>query len=183
MAYFTKEDVKELIGKTGTDDDTFIDKLILQVTDEVNNRTGRLFEVASTAARFFDAIENVDGRLLLFNTWAADDPTLVTNGDGVVVAEDDYKLYGDGRNNAVPFHSLELKSDSGLSWVFTEDKEEAIEVKAKWAYSETPPLDLKGAMVRLCAYYLRTRKEKQDALPVWVYKTIDRYAAPFQIVS
>lgn len=183
MAYFTKADVKLLIGIIGTNDDVFLDDdLIPGVIDDVEKRTGRLFVEPVTAEMGHNAIKDVDGLKLFLLDWATE-ITSVTNGDGVVVAAGDRVSIGEGRLNTAPFYEIHLKSGSGLSWQPGSSPEGAIVVDAKWAYSADVPSDLNNAMIRLCSFRFLTRKEKDDKLPRWVDETIDRYSMPFKVIS
>lgn len=181
MVYFTKEDVKTSIGKTDIIDDDFIDDLIEEVSRDTDRITGRVYEAPALADLGHHAEDDVDGLTLFLKEWATEIET-VTNGDGVEVAEADYVLIGEGTQNGLPYVEIVLKRGAGISWEFDESPEEAIVINAKWAFSVTPPNDLKRAMIRKTVYLLLTRKEKLDALPVWVDQIIDRYAAPFKVV-
>ncbi len=181
MAYFLKADVKTSIGKTDIVDDDFIDDLIEEVSRDTDRITGRVYEAPALADLGHHAENDVYELTLFLKEWATEIDT-VTNGDGVVVAATDYVLTGEGTQNGLPFVEIVLKRGSGLSWTFSESPEEAIVINAKWAFSVTPPEDLKRAMIRKTVYLLLTRKEKLDALPVWVDQIIARYAAPFKVV-
>ena len=182
MAYLVKADIKEYLGKSGTEDDVFIDKLILTCIDEFEKRTGKIFIDPGETNALLHGENNVDGRELLFDTWASGTLSTVTNGDGVVVSSADYTILGDGINNTSPFYGIVLTQDSGLSWVWEDTPEEAISVKADWSFSQDVPKDINDAMIMWVIHRLRTRKEKQATLPVEVNETIKRYSSPFRIL-
>lgn len=165
--YTTKELVKEYIGKTTTTDDAFIEKLIAQVTPQIDKETGTTFGVDADTTVKFDAVRDVLDQDLLFSEWLAA-VTTVTNGDGEVITSANYVLLGDG-----PFYGIRIFG--GKVWNFDDYPENAIEIVGKWGYSETIPKDLEQVCTRLTSYYLNTRREKIDALPVWVNERIDLY--------
>lgn len=160
MAYLTVAEYKEITGEALTAElqGKITDHFIPVAQRVIELEIGFTFESGNAAARLLDAIEDVDGRTLFFDTWAAEVPTAVTNNG---VAFTDYTVLGGG-----PYWGLKLNASGSESWGdYGDDPEEAISVTAKWGYSATPPLDIVDAVVMIVQSRIRNRQgEMKDWL-------------------
>jgi hypothetical protein len=129
-------------------DNTVIQHCLNAAQAQIDRYTHRTFEAASTAARYFDAIEDVDGRTLyLDDDLAAIDS--VTNGDGAALTSTSYVTRP---VNATPYREIRIRSGSDNAWTYNTEPENAITVVGYWAYSTAAPDDIAHATVRLANY-------------------------------
>lgn len=131
---------------SGAEDDllqTFLD----EATVEVDRQTGRTF-VGDDYSRYFTA-DDVDGQTLYLDMDLLSVTTL-TNGDGSTISSNDYWLLP---LNSATKHAIKLKSN--VAWTF--DVDGTIEVDGLWAFSATPPADIKRATKRLAWFYWMKR--------------------------
>jgi hypothetical protein len=160
MAYTVLADVKEYLSiPTGTtSDDDLITDLIGRAQAYIDSYTGYTFEAAEDSDRTFDAVADVDGAMLHFDTMIAA-ITTVTNGDSVEVTSGQYTTEP---RNVTPYYAIRLLSSSGVSWTYSTDPEDAITVTGKWAWSTTAPSDIVQACVRLVAFMYRQKDTSAD---------------------
>ncbi len=159
MAYASVSDLREYLDITDSEHDGLLGRLIDTAQSYIEGRTGRVFEASADSTRTFDAVADVTGRTL----WLDDDlcaVTSVTNGDGVVVAINQYTTQP---RNTTPWYSLMILSSSGKHWTYTTDPEDAISIVGKWAYSVTPPDDITQATIRLAGWLYRQRDNSAEA--------------------
>ena len=155
MAYITLADAKEYLSipTLTTSDDDLLTDLIGAAQDAIDKITGETFEAAKNTDKKFDAIENVEGRLLRFGEFCASIDE-VTNGDGVEVTSSEYVTVP---ANKPPYYAIKLLASAGKSWTYVTDPENAITVSAKWAYTATPEAHIKQACKRLVAWLYRQK--------------------------
>ena len=151
MAYGTVAALKQELGKSDSDDDERLQDLLDVVTVLVEARTGRLFQATQDSTRNFDAVRDVQGRLLVLDEDLCA-ITSVTNGNGTVLTASDYVT--EPRNKA-PYWGLRLKASSAQSWTYTGAPEDAIAIVGRWAYSQTPDAAIVQMTVRWAAYLYR----------------------------
>lgn len=158
MAYADSTALKAYLDITGSTKDSLLASLLVRAQAMIDTHCGRTFEAASDTTRYFDAMRDVDGRML----WLRDDLatiTSVTNGDGVAVSASDYVTEP---RNAGPYYAICLKRGASVAWTYDDSPENAIEVVGKWAYSATAPADITQATVRLAAYLFRQAANNAD---------------------
>jgi hypothetical protein len=153
MAYASLNEVKIYRGMTSanTADDDLLTDLISAAQSQVESYCGRVFEAAAIAStRYYDALEDVsdDGLTLYLGTDCVS-ITAVTNGDDTSLTASDYVTEP---RNSTPYHAIKLKLGGSYAWTYEDSPENAIEVKGKWAYSETAPAAVRQATIRLAAY-------------------------------
>lgn len=151
--YCTLEDVKRYIDTDRADDDALLNELIARASRRIDTYCQRVF-VAQPATRVFDAIRQVDGRVLVLD----DDlltVTRITNGDGTEITGDQYVLLP---ANTTPKWAVKLKASSGVSWAYVDDPEGAIEVEGTWGYAHAQPDDIRHAAIRLTAWFYHQRQ-------------------------
>lgn len=170
MAYVVSSDYIEYANITSsdhynTDDEARWTALIARSTAIIETYTGRAFEATaatgtsdSPATRYFDADSDIDGYFLYFDKDICT-ITTVTNGDAVEVTATEYVTQP--RNDA-PYHSIKILTSSSKDWVYSGDYENAISVAGVWAYSTTPPNDIKHACLRLTKWLEDQRKSDVD---------------------
>lgn len=151
MAYAQVADVKLYRGIASgeTDDDTLIETLLDAAQSVIDGYCDRTFDYTTTSTKYFDAVEDVDGRRLYLGDDLAAIVTL-TNGDGAVVASTSYTTVP---RNETPYREIVLKSGSTVSWDYTNDPEDAITIRGRWAYGMTIPAAIQQAAIRLAAYF------------------------------
>lgn len=186
MSYTTAAQVRQYQGIGKDDDDSLINALILRAQKAIENRTSRVFE-GSAADRTFDAIRDVDGRMLWFDEDLASIVS-VTNGDSTSVSASDYVT--EPRNHA-PYYALKLKDNATVEWTYTDTPEGAITVNGVWAFSATAPADIVHATVRLAAYYYRQKDSGTFdvtaipgagviEMPIGIPKDVDLILGPYK---
>lgn len=134
-------ELKLAAGETA--DNTLLQDLLDAVKQMIDTHTGRIFAAASDTTRHYDAWRNVEGLAL----YLPDDLcqiTTITNGDGVVVASDEYTTTP---KDSTPYWKIKLLASSGKSWTYTDDPEDAITILGRHSYSVTAPNDIKRANI------------------------------------
>ncbi len=161
MAYCTVADVKTYLTTAKTDHDTLLAALIVRAQAWIDNRVGFSFEAAADTERTFDAIADVDGYTLTFDTWCTA-ITTVTNGDDTEIAA---TYYVTEPRNTAHFYAIRLKASSGYTWETdgNSDPEDAITIDGRWAYSTAVPDDIKHTCIRLVVYLYHQRTNQTDA--------------------
>ena len=151
MAYAQVADVKLYrgIASTETDDDTLIATLIDAAQSAIDNYCDRTFDYTITSTRYYDAVEDVDGRRLFLDAECAQIVT-ITNGDSTTVASTSYVTVP---HNSTPYREIVLKSDSSVAWTYDSSHEDAITIRGRWAYGMTIPAAIQQAAIRLAAYF------------------------------
>lgn len=184
MGYASIIQVKDYLGIAATSvDDNLLEDLISRAEGMIDAYTGRNFE-AVTATKYFGS-EVVSGQDLTLYGNDLLTVTTLTNGDAVVIAGTDYRLFP--RNDSPKWL---IKLDSGKSWEFSTDDSE-ISIAGTWGYSATAPADIEHACVRLTAFLYRQKDTSADidrpiitgdgvtimpsGLPSDVTKMLDRY--------
>lgn len=154
MAYATTPQLKAYLKLAVTTDDALLADFLTRAQSIVERVTNKVYEAATDTTRRFDAIRDVDDRLLFFdNQWIAS-ITSVTNGDGILVAASDYVT--EPRNSA-PYYGIRLKDDANVVWTFSSSPQDAIAVVGKWAYAASAPDYIVQATIRLAAYLYRQK--------------------------
>lgn len=155
MAYAAASDVV-LYGKFGaSDDDALLTLLITRATAIIETETGRVFE-ATSDKRYFDAIEDVDGRYLYLDRdliGAVSDLT-ITNGNGSDLSTDDFILVPADN----PHYAVKMLGQSNKSWTYDSNPERAIKIDGDWGYSASAPADIKHATIRLVLWLYKQRE-------------------------
>lgn len=150
MAYATIAQWKEFADISSAAADALLTRLLAAAQVMLDNEIGETFEAAANASRYFDAVADVEGRMLWLDRVCVSINS-VTNGDGETVSADDYVT--EPRNDG-PFHAITLKAGTGTSWTYSSSPENAITVSAKWAWTATAPADIVQATIRLADYLL-----------------------------
>jgi hypothetical protein len=132
--YCTLADVKNYLSiptATTTDDD-LLDRVIAAAHQRINDYTKRRFEAVSDSVRYYDAIEDTEGRTLELG-YDISHITAITNQNGQAVAATEYTT--DPRNTT-PWRRIRLLSSGSTTWGFTTAPEDAITVTGRWATME-----------------------------------------------
>lgn len=153
--YTSLEAVREALNMTSTetDDDSFLEMLILRASEAITNHCNRRF-IAESDTRYFDALEDVDGMTLFLDEDLVSVTTL-TNGDGEVLSANAYVFEP---RNGTPKYAIRLKAGSGKTWTFQSDSENAISVLGTWGYASSAPHPIQQACIRLVVYWYKLRK-------------------------
>lgn len=159
MAYCTAAECKTYLGITTATDDALIANLISAAQAYIDAKMGFSFEASADTERTFDAVADVDGYTLTFDTWCCS-ITSITNGDGTAVTSDQYVTEP---RNSTPFYAIRLRSSAGISWTYSDDPEDAIVGDCKWAWSEIADNDINQACIRLVAWLYRQKDTSADA--------------------
>lgn len=185
--YATVADLKAYLAIERDKDDALLSLLIQQAQTFIETNTNRKFECPADSTHAFDMWQDTGsmrytghrepwyqdatltyglGRVLQERiggygwqrTLYLDDDlcqiTQVVNGDGSVVPP---TAYVTEPRNAKPWYALTLKESAGLLWTYQTDVENAIQVTGRWAYSISPPDDIKLATLQLATYFYRRR--------------------------
>ena len=176
--YITFEEVQEIDETIIAGDEAKINILIPQVQAEIERKTKRKWlKPAAVENKLFDPNKNVDNEGVLHfeqSDWLESNASLVvTNGDGVAVAADEYVLVPDEK----PHYGIKILGSSGKSWVGGDDPEDSIDIEGYFSYKTAVPADMKLAMIRDVLFRFRTTgKGKPDKLPGWVTQTYNGYS-------
>lgn len=160
--YCTLSELKAYLGIGSEDDDTLLTDLIERAQAMIESYCGRVFETASDSTRVFDAARDVEGRALVLDADLCQ-ITSITNGDGLVVAANEYVT--EPRNDA-PYRAIVLKSGADTAWTYDDTPENAISITGRWAYSVSAPADITHACIRLAAYLYRQKDNPADGARV-----------------
>jgi len=160
MAYVTVTELQQYAKISSDADNSLLQSMIDDAVAELEDGTGFSFEATADTTLYLDADEAVDGRTLILPTWCAA-ITTVTNGDGTVITSD---YYVTEPRNAAPYYAIKLLASSGYTWATDDngDPENAISIAGRWAYSTSPPTDIKHAIRRLALWYYRQRDNSTD---------------------
>ncbi|MBZ0310601.1 MAG: phage gp6-like head-tail connector protein, partial [Anaerolineae bacterium] len=145
--YTTLEAIKLTLNEVGTTDDAFLTALITRASRAIDTHCGRFF-VGEAQTRYFDAIADIDGQILLLDEDLLS-VTELTNGDGDVIASSDYVLLP---SNHSPHYAIRLKASGSESWTYVDDPENAIVVNGTWGFSNGTPDDVEQACIRLVVF-------------------------------
>ena len=171
MAYATLDEVMQEMGVLDEDIDIgLLQAKIDAAQDIIENATHRSFEAAADETRLIDySEETVDGRTLHL-PYDLCQITEVLNGDGEELTVNEYvttprlRTVSGGSSlipavrDAWPWYALTIKSSVSKSWTYSDDREEAISITGRWAFSVTPPAAIKAATIRL-AHWLYMQKD------------------------
>ena len=170
MSYIASSDVHAYGGIPDTDtvDDTAIGLLIVDAQAIVDLVTGRTFSASSDGvARSLDYETHcADAMLLLDADLCRIDS--ITVGATALSSSDYFTL----PKNETPYYAVKIKDISGLTWSDADSDgsyEYAISITGAWAYSETPPADIKHAMLRLVQWlYFQSRQSPAEGQPTTI---------------
>jgi hypothetical protein len=172
MAYATLADLKAELSITATRDDALLTAKLEEAQFIIERTYNRRFEATAVETRLLDcAYPHVgdDGRTLLL-PWDVCQIDEVRNGDGTVIPVEAYvttprlRSVADGASVAIdvpewwPWYAIVLKAGSGLRWRHNGSPEEAIAITGMFAFSATPPANVRSATIRL-AYWLYQQRD------------------------
>ena len=153
--YVTKGDLKEFLGISNNNDDNLLDSLIDKAQTRINAYTNKVFESATATSHYFTFGRDTDGRTLYFDNYLASaDDLVVTNGDGTVVASNQFVFLP---SNQFPAIAIKLKTNATVAWTYNDTVEDCISVEGHWSYTESPPDDIVLATLRYSAYLYRQK--------------------------
>lgn len=164
MTYTSLSAVRAEIKATSTTDDALLTGYVALAQRIIEAPrplgTGRLFEVTLDTTRYLDAPSGATVRgpdsaafvLLLMPAGDLCSITTIVNGDGTTLATTDYVTEP---RAGTPYYAIRLRG--GLTWQPGDDPVSAIAITGKWAYSETAPLDIQRAALRLAVWLYRSR--------------------------
>jgi len=156
--YIQIAELKEYLDIATDTEDHLLEDCIHDAQRQIESYTGRLFEAAADSARRFAVGKDTKGDTLYLDEDLCAITSIVTNADngsgGTTLTTADYFAYP---LNRTPYFKIVLASSSSLSWDYTNNPEGGITVTGKWAYSLTPPYDIKRACRRLAGYNYKNR--------------------------
>lgn len=175
MVYVTFAEVQEVDPGVPDSDETLVEDYIAAVQAHVIRLTQRVWLTAADITKKYSPIEDVIfDEILMLGDWLGE-ITTVTNGDGVVVAADEYVLLPDEK----PHWGIQILSSSGKSWSCLDDHQDSIEIVGDWYFTAAVPKDLTTAMIRDVLFRYRTRaKGDVDKLPRWVSNKYEELREP-----
>lgn len=156
--YVSLADVRSYLAASETGDDALLTMLITNAQAIIDKVTARTFEVNADTTRYFDAVADVRGGVLYFDTDICSITSISNAGSSVASTQ-----YVTMPRNVTPYYGIRLKDDATHTWKSTSTaSEDAISVTGKWGYSTTPPSDIAQACLRLTAYLYRQRENAND---------------------
>jgi hypothetical protein len=194
MSYVTKSEIKQYGGiNWDAGVDTFVDTLIASAEDYVERFCGnkvfskRSFEAPSPdddVTKYF----NGSGEQKLYIGDLREITSLTV--DGVALTKDeDYYLYPlNAEADGEPFEWIELIQPetsfsntnprrTGIPYIF-EDLQRSVTVVGKWGYSETPPEDVKVAVMKIVLGFIKENIGDNDLREV-TSETIGEYSVSY----
>lgn len=161
-----KAEYKDIVGAA---DDAFIARALQAAQDAIETGRygiGRVVLADSDTTHYFDADgPSVDS----LDLWVSDigdlcSITTVTNGDSVVVTSGQYTTYPKTLTNASPSYTrIRLLPNSGVTWTWSTDPENAISIVGKWGMWSTiaaVPESFTLSVMELTAFFLESRKSQ-----------------------
>lgn len=193
MSYCSLSDVKLYLSIADGTDDTLLLKIIDSATAMITTITKRVFEapVSDETRKYFTF-----GRTLeysgAYNEICIDDDILsitsIKNYDGTTInLSNVFQL----PFNTLPKNKLKLKASSGLNFGFCFKEDDYIEIVGKFAYSATPPEDIRHAAIRLVVWLYKQKDGGADldrpimtgegtiVLPAHLPQDIELYLKPY----
>lgn len=168
MGYPAASDAIAYCGITDTDHASMVGDILNWAIQIVESTTGRVFAAASSdvETKYFDAELDVDGQtlylgsndLLSVSNDTDGNPVIDCGGTDTVYASDVIYL----PVNGTPKNAIKLRGDSGKTWTWENDPDDALSVKGLWAYSADPPQDIWFAIMRLCKWMYDQRKTTNE---------------------
>ncbi len=169
-------------------DDAVVQQALDAAEEYIEAETHRYFE-DTTQTRYYrsDALWPNSRTLRLDQDLLA--VITLTNGDdaATVIPPADYTLLP--RNDAPPYHFIELTDTSSRIWEFDTDK--WVSVRGTWGWSDIPPADVKQAVLVLGNYFYKQKDLSASldvtaipgagvitipsGIPATVLKVIDKY--------
>lgn len=161
MSYATLADLKAYLKiPTGTtSEDDLLQSFLDEASQLIDAYIGRPSAASGLTTRTFDAVANVDGRLLMFDCDSVIGITSVVNGDGETISASEYVT--EPRSGG-PFWGIRLTTGSSFTWTWDATPEGAISVTGYWAYTTNTDGSADALVVGVC----RT-------LAAWMYRTKD----------
>lgn len=165
MSYATLQEFRAYLKTSGgptapTGDDSLLQQFLDEASGVLRDFVGHPLDATTTTTRRFDAVADVEDRLLLFDCGYCAGITAVVNGDGVTVPS---SAYVTEPRNVGPFFGITLKTGANYTWTFSDSPEGAIQVTGYWCYSEnangTPDAITRGATLQLAAWLYRTKDQ------------------------
>lgn len=192
MRYCLPEDVKLYLSITDSTDDTLLERMTLAATAIINTVTKRIFEEPEvdetrkyfTSSRIFEN-NGVNNEFVIGDDFLS--ITSIKNYDGTMI--DMTKVY-QLPFNSFPKWKVKLTAASGLHFGYCEE-DDIIEVTGKFAYSSTPPDDIKQAAIRLTAWIYKQKDGGADldrpimtgegtvVLPAHLPQDVELYLKPY----
>lgn len=170
MAYATLSDLKTELRIESLEDDALLTAKLAEAQHIIEHTYNRRFEAAEDETRFVDySHESVQGATLLL-PWDICRVCEIRNGDGDIIPVEAYvtlpRLRGVVNGESVmveapewwPWYGIVLKQSSRLRWTYDSDREEAIRITGRFAFSETAPPNVRSATIRL-AYWLYQQRD------------------------
>ncbi len=160
--YITLAQLKQYQGipLDDTDSDALLTQFIVNAQKMVDNHCHRKFEAATNTTRYFQEARAIRGNELWLDRDLAAINT-VTNGDGTVVAANQYRVIPPNAiSDGIPIEAIKLKPSAGINWDLGD--EDGIAISGKWAYSVSAPDDVVQAMWRLAGYFFGQKDNASD---------------------
>lgn len=164
MAYVSYDDVSRFKGFKSTDNKELVEELIDRAADWLDRECQRPVVAEADSIRYIDAVgDHINGlELRLWDLGPLCAITTLTNGDGVVVAANEYTTYPKTLTAQEPvFRKIKILPSSNKYWTYTAsgDWENSISIDGRWAlFTEaTVPASVTHLVIRLALYMLTTR--------------------------
>lgn len=153
--YCSLQQTKVYLDIDAATDDALLTDLIRRAGALIDTHCRRTFEAPLATTRYFDPTDAriVRGARLYLDKDLCQIVTITNGDDEEVVAAD----YVTEPRNETPYYAITLRSQSGLTWTYDDDSENAISINGFWAYSVAPPDDIVQACVRASAWLYKQR--------------------------
>lgn len=152
MAYVTLEEAKTYLGIATDADDGLLTTLLGAAQATVERYCDRVFEAPADETRKFDCMYPVVIGWDLFLDRDLCYVTEIVNGDGETIGSEEVIEVP----QTPPYFALRLLSSTGKVWTYETDREQAIAITGRWAYSITPPSPVVQAVKELIGWMYRS---------------------------
>ena len=125
--YCTVTELKTYLSISGSGDDNLLASIIAAAQSRIDSFTKRTFEATADTTRYYDAIEDVDGRSLY-----VDDISYISavTSAGQSVPASEYVTWP---RNDTPYQELRIRPTSTYLWQYVTDPADAITVAGRYA--------------------------------------------------
>lgn len=164
--YVTAAEFKVYKSITSSTDDATIADVLQAAQDSLDAFLNRIVLADSDTTHYFDiGGESIEG-LTLYVSDAGDlcSITSITNGDGTTVTTGQYTTYPKTlTTNSPTIERVRLLSNSGVTWDYSTDYENAVAVTGKWGMwgdAANVPDAFRVSVMEIAAHMLEVRKSQ-----------------------
>jgi hypothetical protein len=161
MSFTDWATIKAYKGFSDNTQQTAVEAIITRAQKMIESYCVRTFEAAADSTRYFTVGRDTRGNCLYLDRDLCAITTVKTNLDngssGETIPSTDYVTEP---VNEAPYYQIEILGSSAYSWTYTTNRQKAISITGKWAYSTSAPADIVQACIRLTLYMYEQRNSQ-----------------------